>query len=81
MNYASIKKQIRLKKIIKSNNITISLVEDGQSSLIDSRGYYSVNTSSLRTYVKQKKENYNKLSQWKLHVEKYLNKSKQKGER
>ena len=64
----------RIKKIIKSNNITISLVEDGQSSLIDSRGYYSVNTSSLRTYVKQKKECYNKLNQWKIHVEKYLNK-------
>ena len=64
----------RIKKIIKSKNKLISDVENGITGLIDDTGYCHVNTSGLRTYVKQKKECYNKLNQWKIHVEKYLNK-------
>lgn len=61
----------RINKIINHQANTVNQVERGRWGLIDSSGRSHTDTTSLRNYIKIKKEQVAKLQQWKQVVQKY----------
>lgn len=64
----------RTKNIIDLTNRKITSIECGLSLLINFSAETFNDTSELKNYVREMEEHYDELNQWKMHVEKYLNK-------
>lgn len=70
--YDSIGREMtRTQRIIEKWQRTISEVERGKISLINSRGVTHTNTANVRNYVAHKQQQLNKLRAWQNHVARY----------
>lgn len=63
---------LRCNRIINSRQRYKEKVEAGRATYINSRGYVHSDTTQQTNYINTKRAEYNRMSAWKAHIDKYI---------